>query len=519
MFNLPFFLGLFPLVVLVVLIINVKMPVYKAVLITLALVLGITYFAFDTPASALANGVIYGALKGLWPIAIVIFGAIFAYNLMQKTGAIGIIRDQLSRVTDDRRLLLLLIAWGFGAFLEAAAGFSTAVAIPLGILMALGFHPIRAAIAALVADTAATAFGAVGIPLTVMGDMLHIPTVGFNGVSFMVVSQLAILNILLPFFIVVIMEGSVKALKGIFFITLITGVMTLIPELVIAAFVGPELTAFGGSLVSLATMIVLFKSRKSPTPAEYKIEHKDEANAPQPTRGEVLRAVSIYAMMFLFILIASPLFPGVVKTLNTVSTTFSFDVGVKTLKATFNWISTPGMLIVFATLIGGVLFQRATPKMIASTVVSTLNQLKYSALAISVIVAMATVMDFTGLIAVVAQPLFDASGKYYPFLAPLIGAVGTFVTGSVTNADVLFGNLQTIAANHLSLDPTWLVAANAAGATATKMLAPQSITIAVSSAGLTNADSTLMKGTAPWAVLYLAILVLVVGFMSPFYAV
>lgn len=517
MFNLPFFLGLFPLVVLVVLIINVKMPVYKAVLITLALVLGITYFGFHTPADVLANAVIYGILKGLWPIVIVIFGAIFAYNLMQKTGAISIIRDQLSRVTDDRRLLLLLITWGFGAFLEAAAGFSTAVAIPLGILMALGFHPIRAAIAALVADTTATVFGAVGIPVTVMGDMLHLPVVGFNGMSFLVVSQLAILNILIPFLLIIIMEGSVKALKGVFFITLITGIMTLLPEFVMAAFVGPELTAFGGALVSLATMLFLFKTRKAETPAEYRVE-LDHSQKPA-TKGEVLRAVSIYAMMFVFILLCSPLFPGIVHSLNTVSSSWSFPVGTKTLKATFNWITTPGMLIVFATLIGGVLFQRATPKMIASTVFSTLNQLKTSAIAISVIVAMATVMDITGLIAVVAQPLFDATGAHYPYIAPLIGAVGTFVTGSVTNANVLFGNLQTIAANHLHLDPTWLVAANAAGATATKMLAPQSITIAVSSAGLTNADSTLMKGTAPWAALYVAILVVVVGVSSAFFTV
>lgn len=516
MFSLPFFLGLFPLVVMVVLIINVKMPVYKAVLITLALVLGITYFFFDASPTMLTNAVAYGAIKGLWPIAIVIFGAIYAYNLMQQTGAISIIRDQLSRVTDDRRLLLLLIAWGFGGFLEAAAGFSTAVAIPLGILMALGFNPIRAAIAALVADTTATVFGAVGIPLTVMGDMLHTPLVGMQGASVMVVAQLAILNILIPFFLVVIMEGSVKALKGIFFVTLMTGVFTLVPQFIIALFVGPELTAFGGAIVSMAVMLVLFRRMNGKTPAAYKIEAShDEATA---SRSEVLRAVSIYVMMFLFILVCSPLFPSVVAYLNQFSSSLSFPVTeTKTLKATFAWITTPGMLILFASLIGGVLFQRATPSMIVKTLFTTLNQLKFSALAIAVIVAMATVMDLTGLIAVVAQPLFDATGRFYPFFAPLIGGVGTFVTGSVTNANVLFGNLQTIAANHLSMDPTWLVAANAAGATATKMLAPQSITIAVSSAGLTNADSTLMKGTAPWALLYVLIVCAVVGLTSLFF--
>lgn len=515
----PFFMGAFPLAVMVLLIVWVKMPIHKSVLITLALVLAITGLYFHTPVEVLTNSVIYGVLKGLWPIVIVIFGAIFSYNLMLKTGSITIIRNLLSRVSDDQRILIILIAWCFGSFLEGAAGFSTAVAIPLGILIALGFDPIRAAVAALVADTASTVFGAVGIPVTVAGDILKLPIVGSMGISALTVFQLAIMNIVLPFLLVIIITKSVKALKGVFLITLITGIATLIPEYFIALYVGPQLTAFGGALVSMVVLLALVKMRRQETPAEYRIVRNDD-NAPVYTKGQIARAVSIYVLMFVFILVSSPLFPEVKALLNSVATTFSFPMGgTRVLHATFNWIATPGMLIIFATFIGGIFFQKAKLSTFVSTLGSTALQLKNSTIAIATIVAMATVMDVTGLIAIVAKPLFEIAGPHYPYLAPLIGAVGTFVTGSVTNANVLFGNLQTIAASNLHIDPSWLVAANSAGATATKMIAPQSIAIAVSSAGLVNQDSTLMKGTAPWALLYIVVVILMSGLFAGYFLV
>lgn len=524
MFTTSFFMAAAPLVVMVLLIVAARMPVHKAVLVTLAIVAGVCAFYFKTPAETLLNATLFGVVKGLWPIAIVIFAAIFAYNLMQKTGAVAVIRGLLSRVSDDERILMLLIAWCFGGFLEAAAGFSTAVAIPLGILIALGFDPVRAAVATLVADTTATVFGAVGIPVTVAGDMLGLPITGGSGVSFLVVGQLALLNILIPFLLVVITTGSVKAVRGVFGLTLAVGVMTLVPQFAVAWFVGPELTAFAGPMVSLAGLLLLARRRNVPTPEAYRVKGsvdgavKESGEAGEGSAMGVMRAVSIYALMFIFILASSPLFPSVSHALSSVSTTFSFPVSeTRTLNASIAWIATPGMLIIFATLAGGMLFQGAKPSLVATTFVSTLRQLTNAAVAIAAIVAMATIMDVTGLIGVVAEPLLAAAGPHYPFLAPVIGAVGTFVTGSVTNANVLFGRLQTIAAANLHVDPAWLVAANAAGATATKMIAPQSITIAVGASGMTGLDAKLMKGTAPWALLYLGVVVLVVGLATPWF--
>jgi lactate permease len=95
------------------------------------------------PVQNLKAAIGYGALKGLWPIVIVILGAIFSYNVMQATKALDILRDILASISEDKRIQVLLISWCFGGFLEAAAGYGTAVAIPIGILIALGFNPLK----------------------------------------------------------------------------------------------------------------------------------------------------------------------------------------------------------------------------------------------------------------------------------------------------------------------------------------------------------------------------------------
>lgn len=504
---------------MMVLIVIMKMPVWKAVTLTLALVFAIAGQQFDTPAQTLTASMAYGAIKGFWPITVVIFGAIYSYNVMQKTGAIATIRSMLSRVSDDRRILIILISWCFGGFLEAVAGFSTAVAIPLGILLALGFNPVRAAVATLVADTVSTTFGAVGIPLVIMADQLHLPATGVTGLSSLTILQLGALDILIPFAMIFIMTGTVRAFKGVTLFTLVTGIATFVPQWLIAVFLGPELTAFGGAMVSLAVVLVMMRFRRTPTPEEFRVSADDSAQKTQaPSRGELLRAGAIYALMFVFILASSPLFPAVQHALNSVVTAIPFTMANgHVLTAKINWIATPGALIFFATIIGGLAFQKARVADLISLVFTTIRQLWAAGLAISAIVAMATLMDVAGMMNVVAHPLLELAGSTYPFVVPWIGAIGTFITGSVTNSNVLFGHLQTTAAAALHMDPVWLAAANAAGATATKMIAPQSITIAVSSAGLVGMDSTLMKGTLKWALLYLVILTAVIGPMSGYF--
>ncbi|MGY0147457.1 L-lactate permease [Edwardsiella tarda] len=505
---LPFLLGILPLVVMIILILKVKTPIHYAVLLTLALTLAVTGLYWHTPLQTLGSALIYGALKGLWPIIIVILGAIYSYNLMLKTGSMDVLRDVLATVSDDKRIQVLLIAWCFGGFLEAAAGYGTAVAIPIGILIALGFNPLKAAIASLVANTVPTAFGAVGIPVSILAEQVNLPVTALSGT---IIAQLALFNILLPFVIVAIIGGGVKALRGMVGLTLMCGIATLIPQYLVAINLGAELPAFAGSLVSLIVVTLMAKARRTATAAEYRIDGAHLSGSRRYSAAQLLRACAIYVLIFIFILLCSPLFPTLRATVAQVASVITFPLADgHALRLKIDWIATPGVLIIIATLIGG-LIQGATFSQMIRVFAATVRQLKNSIIAICAIVAMATVMDVSGLIATLAQTLVDVTGGGYLFIAPIIGALGTFVTGSDTNSNVLFGKLQTMAAERLHVDPLWLAAANTSGATGGKMISPQSIAIAVSATRMEGQGSAIMSGTLKYCCAYIVILGLKVG--------
>lgn len=503
-----FALGVFPLLLMVFLILKVKTPVHYSVLITLALTCALTMLFWHTSTQTLGSAIAYGALKGLWPIVIVILGAIYSYNLMQVTRALDILREVLAGISDDKRIQVLLISWCFGGFLEAAAGYGTAVAIPIGILIALGFNPIKAAIASLVANTVPTAFGAVGIPVSILAEQVNLPVNPLGGT---IIMQLALFNILLPFVIVCIIGGGLKAIRGVFWITLLCGVTTLIPQYFVAIHLGAELPAFAGSLVSLIAVALTSRFRKGKTDPEWLIETKHQGEAASRSAGILLKTCSIYILIFVFILLCSPLFPGIKAVVSQVASVLHFPLANgETLALRIEWLATPGVLIIIATLIGGFI-QGASLGGMLRVFVTTLLQLKTSIIAIMAIVALATVMDVSGLISTLAQSMVDLTGGSYVFISPIIGALGTFVTGSDTNSNVLFGKLQTMAAEKLHIDPNWLAAANTSGATGGKMISPQSIAIAVSATRMEGQGSKIMAGTMKYCAAYIIILGLKVG--------
>ena len=502
-----FLLGLTPLLAMIILILKVKMPIHYAVLSTLLITLILGGVFWQTPVMDMGSAVVYGTIKGLWPIVIVILAAIYSYNLMNATKSMDILRNVLASVSDDKRIQVLLISWCFGGFLEAAAGYGTAVAIPIGILIALGFNPLKAAIASLVANTVPTAFGAVGIPVSVLAEQVNLPVTTLSGT---IILQLALFNILLPFVIVAIIGGGMKAIRGVGLITLMCGVSTLIPQYLVAVNLGAELPAFAGSLVSLIVIVFMAKNRKEKTEPEFLIDTSaDSASALSYSRGALLRACSIYILIFLFILLCSPLFPTIKSAVSQIALSFSLSNG-SNLSMKIEWIATPGVLIIIASVIGG-LIQKASLSCLLNVFISTVKQLKNSIIAISAIVAMATVMDVCGLIGTLAQSLVDLTGGAYLFIAPVIGALGTFVTGSDTNSNILFGKLQTTAAEKLHVDPLWLAAANTSGATGGKMISPQSIAIAVSATRMDGQGSVIMSGTLKYCFAYIVILGLKVG--------
>ena len=502
---LMFAIALSPLLLMVFLILKLKMPVHYSVLISLAFTAVLSVLFWDMPIQNLKASVGYGALKGLWPIVIVILGAIFSYNVMQATKALDILRDILASISEDKRIQVLLISWCFGGFLEAAAGYGTAVAIPIGILIALGFNPLKAAIASLVANTVPTAFGAVGLPVSILAEQVNLSVYTLGGT---IILQLAIFNLLLPFVIICIIGGGVKAIRGVFLITLLCGIATLIPQYFVAIHLGAELPAFAGSLASLFAVAIASRLRKGEVDPEWRIAASHTREMAPRSAKVLFRVGSIYLFIFVFILLCSPLFPTIKAAASKLASVLHFSlVDGGTLALRIEWLTTPGMLIIFATILGGFI-QGASARGMLDVFIKTVFQLKNSIIAI---IAMATVMDLSGIISTLARSIVDLTGSSYVFLAPVIGALGTFVTGSDTNSNILFGKLQTIAASKLHIDPNWLAAANTSGATGGKMISPQSIAIAVSATKMEGQANQIMSGTMKYCCAYIVILGLKVG--------
>lgn len=501
-----FLLALLPIIWLIFALAIIKMPAAKACIIGLVLTIVLAIFAFKLPLIDTLTGTLEGALMGIWPIVYVIVAALFTYNVSNESGGIKIIQDVLSSITTDQRILVLIIAWGFGGFLEAIAGFGTAVAIPAGILIAFGIEPIKASVICLIANTTPTAFGAIGLPVITLSDVTGLSV---NQLSFIVTLQLALLIIIIPFILVGLTGGSFRALKGVFWITLLSGVAFALPQIFVAKLVGPELPAIVGAICCIAVTVVMAKmiNKRQDKTVEAEVEHHSV--------GEFLRASSPFILVFCFVILASSLFPDLHQILAKVTTTFPVYTGNGAELFRINWLSSPGTLILIDTIIGGFIQKMNLIRMM-QILWQTIKGIWKTAITICSIVALAKVMGYAGMTAALATALVKVMGPVYPMIAPLIGALGTFITGSDTSANVLFGNLQLSAAQNLAVNKYWLVGANMVGATAGKMISPQSIAVAAAAIGQEGSEAIILKQVMKWCLLDFIVICLflyIVGFI------
>ncbi len=507
-----FALALLPILWLIVSLGVLKWPGYKACPIAFGLTAALAVFVWKAGLLDTITAGLEGVALAIWPITLVIIAAVFTYNLSLHTGGMDVIKKMITGVTTDKRILVLILSWGFGGFLEAIAGFGTAVAIPAGILVALGFNPLFAAVICLISNTTPTAFGAIGIPVVTLAKVTGLDV---SQLSYAVGIQLLPLVILLPFALVMLTGRSFKAVKGIFGITLVSGIAFAVPQLLIAKYLGPELPAVVGAVSSMVCTVIaarLFKG-KAPVPKEYQIEVAANLKQEKITLKNGIMAWLPFILVFLFILCSSTLIPPVNQALSAVKTSVGIYTGEGAKPYTFSWLAAPGTLIILATYLGGIL-QGVKLKTITSILFKTVRQLLKSTVTIVSIIALAKIMGYSGMINSIATVLVMITGSFYPLVAPLIGALGTFVTGSDTSANVLFGNLQAEAARAAGANPYWIAAINTGGSTAGKMISPQSIAIAVAATGLAGSEGKILGSTIRVCAIYVVILGLVSYFCS-----
>lgn len=501
-----FILGLLPIIWLIIALCVLKWPGYRAALgaLVIAAVEALTIFGFS--AVDTVTSIIEGFAFAFWPIVIVIIAAVFTYNLSLRTGSIDMIKKLLTSVSEDKRVLVILIGWCFGGFMEGMAGFGTAVAIPASMLWVLDFDPITACLVCLIANATPTPFGSIGIPTITLATNLGLEN---TLISFATVCILSVLIIITPFIMVMILGKGVKAIKGIVPIILISGFSFLIPEMLVAYFVGAELAVVAGSVVSL--ICTIFASIKLTNPDNIPEQYRLKVKKGSPLKVDAtLRALSPFILIFIVLLLTSNIVPPIHDALSSFTTSVKISTYENAGMTSFAWINTPGVLIILCAIVGGFIQKAKVMEMVA-VFIATLKQMAFTILTMLFILGTARVMQYSGMIGAVAE-LFSVFGPVYPFFAPVLGALGTFVTGSGTSSSALFGSVQMSTAASIGANQYWMVAANSLGVATGKMMAPQSIAIGLVAVNEAGRDGELLKRVMPYAILFIVISSLVCFF-------
>ncbi|MCP5419341.1 MAG: lactate permease LctP family transporter [Gammaproteobacteria bacterium] len=499
-----------------------RMKGHIAALITVALAIAVAVLVYRMPPVMALAATGYGFLYGLWPISWIIVTAVFLYKLTVKTGQFEVIRASVVSITADQRLQMVLVGFSFGAFLEGAAGFGAPVAITAALLTGLGFNPLYAAGLCLIANTAPVAFGAIGIPITVAGKVTgHDPFL----IGQMAGRQLPLLSLLVPFWLVFIMDGW-RGVKETWPAVLVAGGAFAVTQFFTSNFVGPELPDITSALVSLVALALFLKVWQ---PVRFFSFQSVGAQAATPsmsdgqyTIGQIIKAWSPFIVLTIAVTIwTMPAFKALfAKDGPLAAATLMFhipgldnlvikDVPLVTEPTPYaavyklDLLSATGTAILSAAIVSAFIL-RVSIGMFFMTFGETLKELIKPIFTIGLVLGFAFIANYSGISATLGLA-FAATGALFPFFSPFLGWLGVFLTGSDTSSNALFGNLQNITAQQLNVDPTLLIAANTTGGVTGKMISPQSIAVACAAVGLVGKESDLFRFTVKHSLLFAAI--------------
>ncbi|PCE31608.1 lactate permease LctP family transporter [Burkholderia ubonensis] len=534
------FVAAIPIIFFFVALAGLRLKGHIAAAITLLLSLGVAILAYRMPAPQALAAAGFGFAYGLWPIAWIIVAAVFLYKIVVKTGQFDVIRASVLSITDDQRLQMLLIGFSFGAFLEGTAGFGAPVAITAALLVGLGFRPLHAAGLCLIANTAPVAFGAMGIPIIVAGQVTGIDAFHIGA---MAGRQLPLLSLAVPFWLVFMMDG-LRGVRQTWPAALVAGGSFAITQYFTSNHIGPELPDITSSLVSLVALAAFLKvwqpssarqtaggvaasgggaaalagfgglgASTSRQASPYTFAQTVRAWSPFLILTGVVTVWSLAPFKALFgphgALAATVLkfkVPAldqlVVKTAPIVATPKALDAVLK-----IDLVSAVGSAILVTAMISIVLL-RMKPRDALVTFGETLKELTRPILSIGFVLAFAFVANYSGMSSTLAL-LLAGTGAAFPFFSPFLGWLGVFLTGSDTSSNALFCSLQQATAHQLGLPDTLVVAANTTGGVTAKMISPQSIAVACAATGLVGKEAELFRFTVRHSVLFAVIVGLI----------
>ncbi|MEI2766846.1 MAG: L-lactate permease [Dermatophilaceae bacterium] len=520
-------------------------------LTAVAVAIVVAVLAYQMPVGLAVLSATEGGVFGLFPIMWIVFTAIVLYQITVASGRFEDLRATFHLISDDPRIQAIIIAFCFGGLLEALAGFGAPVAITGVMLMALGFSPLRAAAVVLLANTAPVAFGAIGTPIITAGSLTKIP---YTQIGAYVGHQTPFIALFVPLLLVLMVDGR-RGVRQTWPVAVVVGVAFAIAQWVSATYISVELTDIIASLVGLAAAVLFLRVWKpvgkedaasslalererdlalvgggpggaagaAGVAGQYAVSESElAARARSLTGARILMALFPYLLVIAVFSVAKLVdpvknwlagtdlkigWPGLDGNVLTAS-------GAKNTSTvyTFSWLSSPGTSLLLCSIITAAVYGVSAAAW-GKEVKDTAYKMRFAFLTVASVLALAYVMNLSGQTITVGTWI-AGTGAAFAFFSPILGWIGTAVTGSDTSANALFATLQQTAAKGAGLDPTLLVAANTSGGVVGKMISPQNLTIAATAVGLVGRESDIFRKVILWSVGLIVAMCLLVGLQS-----
>lgn len=550
-----------PLLTLFVLLGGLRLRAWVAGLISLGVSLVVAVVLFGMPVDQALLAGTEGAAFGFFPILWIVINAIWVYNLTVASGHFDVLRRSFEKVSPDQRIQAMIIAFCFGALLEALAGFGTPVAITVVMLMALGFRPIKAAAVALIANTAPVAFGALATPIVTLAAVSSgandDPRLNVETLGAMVGRQTPILAVIVPLVLVFVVDGR-RGVRQTWLPALVCGAAFGFAQFVAANYISVPLADIVAALVAAAAVVLLLRvwtpsevltadrvvaeedameragasasGRRQPHGVSTSVTSSTGRAATSgsgdgapvhDSRSEVVKAYAPYGVIIAIFSIVN--IPAIKEFLAQEPFTYSFawpglevlntaGEPVTTTTFAFNWLPAAGSLMILAGIIT-MLILKVTPGDALRTYGRTYVELKSAIITVMAVLALAYVMNLSGQTASLGAWL-AGTGAAFALLSPILGWLGVAVTGSDTSANALFGALQVQTAAQAGLDPVLMAAANTSGGVLGKMVSPQNLAIAAAAVGMAGREGDIFRKVIGWSLGLLVLMCLLVGLQS-----
>ncbi|MFD7452863.1 L-lactate permease [Kitasatospora sp. NPDC059827] len=511
-----------PLLTLFVLLGVFRVKAHLAAVASLVLAIALAVFVWGMPAGQALSGAAEGGFYGLFPILWILVNALWIYKMTEVTGWFAVLRRSFGSISADQRVQAILIAFCFGALIEALAGFGTPVAITVVMLIAVGIAPVKAATVALVANTAPVAFGSLGVPLTTLAGVTGLP---LHDLGAMAGRQTPLIAAFIPLILVLLLDGR-RGVRETWPVAAVAGLVFGLAQFLCANFGSVEITDIVAGIATLVAVVGFLRVwqprtvRQAPAGAADGTPEAADADAEPAPQGGALLAFAPYLIICALFALTQV---GPVKDWLTTEGTLHFTwpglhvetpTGQPASAVTFKLehLKGGGTVLFLAGLLTMALY-RIGPRTAARAYGATLHRLRWTVVTVTAVLALAWVMNLSGQTVSLGTALAQ-TGTAFALFSPIVGWLGVAVTGSDTSANSLFGVLQVTAAHQTGLNPTLLAAANSSGGVLGKMLSPQNLAVAAAAIGLPGSESTIFRRVLGWSLGLLAAFALLVYLQS-----